>query len=626
MVFNSLNDFVLKLESKGELIRIKERVSPELEITEITDRVSKSKTNNKALLFENTGTGFPVLINMLGSESRMSEAIYCENLNHPVDEIENLVKEIVKPADNFIGKLKILPKLNTIAAWMPKVSGSKNARCQQNICMEPDLGIFPVLKCWPEDGGKFITLPVVITKDPETGIRNAGMYRMQIFNKNTTGMHWHKHKVGARHFNYYRNNKLKMPVSVILGGDPVYTYSATAPLPDNIDEFILAGFLRKKSVRMVKCLTNDLEVPADADIVIEGYIDPAEDLILEGPFGDHTGFYSLADYYPVFHVTCICYANNAIYPATIVGVPPQEDAFIGKATERLFIAPLKMSLLPELLDIKLPFEGVAHNIILVKIRKQFDEQAYKVMNTILGAGQMMFSKFVVVMNEYTDIHDYYSVMKLISGNVRVEKDVYISKGVSDILDHSSDMAGISGKLMIDASFDNVGKINKPEIRIGDILEKFSDIKQINDSLIIHDISLAVISVSKKNDVKIIDLIKRIFIEGYINDLKFVVIVDEVVDVSDLSIVAWIVGNNTDPSRDCFKYVSDHGSTLVIDGTVKTSENDNFRRDWPNVVLMDEITIEKTDSVWNQLGIGEFIESPSLKLIKLVKNKGAINKS
>ncbi|GAG53587.1 unnamed protein product, partial [marine sediment metagenome] len=388
-----MKHFINILEENNELVRIKEYVNPELEITEITDRVSKSNGGGKALLFENTGTTFPVLINAMGSYNRVCLALGTNDLDRIGEEIETIFRQLTKPRESMWGKIKLLPLLKALGSWMPKVISGKG-KCQEVIHKPPDLSILPVLKCWPEDGGRFITLPMVITRDPQNSTRNVGMYRMQLFDKTTTGMHWHPHKTGARHYYQYKAIGKKMPVAVALGGDPVLAYSATAPLPDNIDEYMLAGFIRKRKVNMVKCLTNDLEVPAEADIIIEGYIDPEEELAWEGPFGDHTGFYSLPDWFPKFHVTCITHKKNAVYPATIVGIPPQEDAWIIKATERIFLTPMKLTMIPEILDMEMPPEGIAHNLTVIKINKTFQGQAQKVMNTIWGAGQMMFTKIL----------------------------------------------------------------------------------------------------------------------------------------------------------------------------------------------------------------------------------------
>ena len=405
MAYKSLSQFIDYLEKEDELIRIKEYVDPELQITEIVDRLSKSENGGKAILFENTGTDFPVLINAMGSQKRMCMSLGVETLDDFGKEIENLFTDLTGPKTSIFDKLKLLPSLSKISSLMPK-SISGKTKSQKIIIENPNLSKLPVLKCWPEDGGPFITLPMVITKDPVSGIRNVGMYRMQIFDKNLTGMHWHKHKVGARHFDEYRKLGKKMPVAVALGGDPAYTYAATAPVPDNVDEFLLAGFLRKQKVELVKCIIQDIEVPADADIITEGYIDPQEDFIWEGPFGDHPGFYSLADWYPKLHVTCITHRKNAIYPATIVGVPPMEDAWIGKATERIFLAPIRLAMLPEIIDYSLPFEGVAHNMTVVKIHKTYPGQALKVMNAMWGDDQMMFNKIMIFVDQDIDIHNY----------------------------------------------------------------------------------------------------------------------------------------------------------------------------------------------------------------------------
>jgi 4-hydroxy-3-polyprenylbenzoate decarboxylase len=320
MSYSGLKDFIDDLERNGEIHRIGTFVDPLLEISEITDRISKS--GGKALLFGNNGTQFPVLINAFGSAKRMSMAIGRNDLQEAGKEIEKIFTSLSDNSGGLIRKISGLPKLIRLSGLLPGKINRKG-KCQQVIHNDPDLGILPVLKCWPYDGNRFITLPMVHTVHPETGKTNVGMYRMQILDNKSTGMHWQLHKTGAAHFEAWKKSGKRMPVSVALGGDPVYTYAATAPLPENIDEYILAGFLRKKKVKLVKCLTNNLYVPADADIIIEGYVDPSEELIWEGPFGDHTGFYSLADWYPRFHVTCITHSRDAVYPATIVGVPPQ---------------------------------------------------------------------------------------------------------------------------------------------------------------------------------------------------------------------------------------------------------------------------------------------------------------
>jgi len=413
----NLQSYITNIEKTGELIRIKEFVNPVLEMAEIADRMAKSPKGGKALFFENTGTDFPVLMNMMGSEQRMCRVLGVTNYGDIRERIDKLFNTLLSPKQGLWDKLKLLPTLNQAAQWMPRMVRKRGA-CQDVVMKDPQLSKLPILKCWPHDGGRFITLPMVHTKDPVTGIRNVGMYRMQVFSDTTTGMHWHKHKTGARHFNEFKEMvkgkryKVKgkkeenispfhpspltrFPVAVALGGDPVYSYCATAPMPDNMDEYLLAGFLRNKAVELVPCLTQPLEVPADADFVIEGYIDADEPLVIEGPFGDHTGFYSLEDEYPLFHVTAITHRRDAVYPATVVGIPPQEDAYIGQASEKIFLSPVRFAIAPEVRDIHIPFEGVGHNIVLVKINQQYQGQAIKVAHALWGAGQMMFNKIMI---------------------------------------------------------------------------------------------------------------------------------------------------------------------------------------------------------------------------------------
>ncbi len=638
MAYNSLEEFVLKLEKEGELIRIKEKVSTDLEITEITDRISKQEGGGKALLFENNGTDFPVLINALGSLKRINLVFDTNKLEDIAARIEELFKEMASPKEGLMSKLKFLPTLNSVASWMPKTIKTKGAPCQEVIDNHPDLSILPVLKCWPHDGGKFITFPMVHTKDPITGIRNVGMYRMQVFDKNLTGMHWHKHKTGARHYDEYKKLGKKMPIAVALGGDPIYTYSATAPLPDNIDEYLLAGFLRHKKVELVKCITQDIEVPIDADFVIEGYVDPQEDLIWEGPFGDHTGFYSLADWYPRFHVTCITHKQNAIYPTTVVGVPPQEDAYIGKATERIFLAPMKLAMIPELMDMVLPEEGVAHNLTIVKINKTFAGQAIKVMNAMWGAGQMMFNKVLVVIDQNIEISNYNDLAKCISENTDPQVDIHFSKGPLDVLDHASSKFAFGSKMGIDAT----GKYPE-ELRTNEkfgfnpyaitlnkeaILTQFPEIVDMNTKLISSGILAVLISIkaSAKNNIK--ELAEKLVSNPEFAFIKFIILLDEMVNTNDYSQMAWISTGNLEPLRDSFIFENKHNkdiSHIIINATAKTKEADNFERSWPNIVTMNDETILKVNEMWSRLGLGilDVIESPSLKFKHFVKTESAV---
>ncbi|MBB6624701.1 menaquinone biosynthesis decarboxylase [Clostridium gasigenes] len=446
MSFKDLQTFIKELENKGELKRVTVEVDADLEITEITDRVSKGY--GPALLFENVkGSKYPVLINAMGTYERMAMALGVEKIN----DIGNDIEEFIDMA-NYMGimnKIKSIPRLSRMAAILPIKLPIKGA-CQQVINHEPDLTELPILKCWPEDGGKFITLPLVITKDPETGIQNMGMYRMQVYDENTTGMHWHWHKDGREIYEQYKKKGGKMPISVVLGCDPAITYAATAPLPKMVDEMMFAGFLRKMPINMVKSITNEIYVPADAEFVIEGYVDVNEELKREGPFGDHTGYYSLADDYPVFHVTCITHKKKPVYPTTIVGKPPMEDCYMGKATERIFLPLLKM-MNPEIVDINFPLEGVFHSCVIVSIKKSFPGHARKIMNALWGMGQMMYTKMIIIVDEDIDPQDVSTVAWKVFNNIDAKRDVVISEGPLDALDHAAATAFYGSRMGIDAT-------------------------------------------------------------------------------------------------------------------------------------------------------------------------------
>ena len=630
MAFKNLREFIQLLESKGELVRIKEYVNPHLEITEITDRVSKQQ--GPALLFENTGYPFPLLINAMGTEKRMAMALSVEKLDDIGEEIEQLFKNLSTPRQGLMDKLKLLPQLGEIGSWMPVTKSGRGA-CQEVIMQNPDITQFPVLTCWPEDGGPFITLPIIHTRDPLTQTRNVGLYRMQVFGPKLTAMHWHRHKVSARHFNEYKKLGKLMPVVVALGGDPVYTYAATAPLPDGVDEYLLAGFLRKKKVELVQCITQDAQVPADADIVIEGYIDPQEDFILEGPFGDHTGYYSLADYYPKFHITAITHRKDAVYPATIVGIPPQEDAWIGKATERIFLAPVKMTLGPEILDMNMPVEGVFHNLLVVKIKKEYPGQALKVMNALWGAGQMMFTKMIVIVDETVNIHNMLELAQYVSQNTDPTQDLVFSQGPVDVLDHSCSRMAFGGKMGIDATkklpeelpkngnnahMPSVTSLNKEAIQ-----ELFSEVKDINDSLLALGISAVFISVEKNKKYHIEELNKKLFALQEFSTVQFILYLEHTVDIKDIADAIWRFSNNIDPKRDHYPIRMENGKHMGLDGTRKTKEFDDFDRDWPNILASDEKTIQRIDEIWPKLGLGDAYPSPSIKYRKQLYKGGAV---
>ena len=464
--YSDLREYLAEIEAAGELIRIKAEVSSELEITEITDRVSKSLgSENKALLFENVlGYEIPVLINLMGSHKRLEMGLGVGDNSRGYDAIGDRIRSLIKPELPFTLKDKIdkLLELSELRHIIPK-KVSKGA-CQEVVILAEDshsvkgregqklLDKLPILKCWPEDGGPFITLTSVFTKDPDKlgAGRNVGMYRLQKFNDITTGMHWHKHHDGASNYSKTLKEGKRMEIAIAIGNDPVIPYCATAPLPPGIDEMLLAGFIRNKPVELVKCKTIDIEVPASSEIVLEGYIDLKEDLVTEGPFGDHTGFYSLADLYPKFHLTALTHRKDPIYVTTIVGIPPQEDCYLGKATERIFL-PLLQLVCPEILDMSLPWEGVFHNCALIRIKKKYAGHAFKIMNTIWGTGQLAWTKYVIVFDEDVDVQNYSLAAMHALGNTEPQRDFLFSKGPLDILDHASQIQGFGSKVGIDAT-------------------------------------------------------------------------------------------------------------------------------------------------------------------------------
>jgi len=447
MAYSDLREFIAALEKDKQLKRVSVEVDPLLEITEFADRAVKS--GGPALLFEKpAGSSVPVLINAFASERRMQIALEVDS----VEEVAGRISEYLemRMPEGLIGKLKMLPKLAEMGAFFPKMVSDGD--CKDVIHRDKfSLDEFPILKCWPDDAGRFITLPMVFSKNPDTGKRNCGCYRLQVFDGRTTGMHWQTHKQGAEHHRRLlkEGKQSRMDVAVAIGSDPATMYSAILPLPPDLDEMMIAGFLRGKPVEMVKCETSDLEVPANAEIVLEGYVELGE-LRREGPFGDHTGFYSLADDYPVFHITCITHRKKPIYATTIVGPPPMEDFYMGKAIERIFL-PLMRLQLPEIRDICMPAEGIFHNLILVSIRKSYPLHARKVMHAIWGLGQAMFSKVIVVVDEDVDVQNVSEVAWKALNNIDPERDIQFVLGPVDSLDHASRLANYGSKMGIDAT-------------------------------------------------------------------------------------------------------------------------------------------------------------------------------
>jgi len=455
MALDNVRAFLGVIDAAGQLARVTRPVSVDKEMTEIADRCMKSPEGGPALLFEcptllaGGASPYAVAVNLFGSERRMALALGVERLDDVGERIAELLN--LKVPEGLLGKLAMLPKLAEVAKFPPKTIGGR-APCQELVLQgsDIDLSCFPVPVCWPEDGGPYITLPGVITRDPKTGVRNVGMYRIQVLGKADLAMHWQRHKVGAAHWRAIAERDETMPVAIALGGDPASIYAASAPLPPTIDEFLFAGFLRKEPVRLAKAVTCDLEVPAEAEIVIEGFIDLHEDLVLEGPFGDHTGFYSLADYYPKVHVTAITMRPEPVWPHTIVGRPPMEDYWLGHATERIFLPLLKLTL-PEIVDLHMPAEGIFHNLVFVSIDKQFPGQAYKVMNGLWGQGLMALAKVIVVLDKEVNVRDPKEAWWVALNHIDPERDVRFSMGPIDVLDHSSRGFTYGSKMGIDAT-------------------------------------------------------------------------------------------------------------------------------------------------------------------------------
>jgi 4-hydroxy-3-polyprenylbenzoate decarboxylase len=489
LAYDDLRDWIARLDRAGELKRIREEVDPILEIAEITDRASKlgNKSGGPALLFERV-KGYPgasVLMNQFGSRRRMEMALETDSLDSIAGRIQALLE--MKSPEGLLGKLKMLPTLAEAGKYFPKVIPARQAACKEVVLRDKFSVLeFPVLQCWPMDGGRFITLPLVITKDPRHGKRNMGMYRMQVYDGQTTGMHWQRQKVAAEHFRERLRQAAgeaasaqidimartaggsvrlgnagmpavttaelrgeRMEVAVAIGADPATTFSAIVPAPPEVEEYIIAGFLRQSPVELVQCETVDLQVPAHAEIVLEGYVELGE-LRSEGPFGDHTGFYTLPDDYPVFHITCITHRKDPIYASTIVGKPPMEDAWMGLAVERIFLPLIRLSA-PEIVDICLPPEAVFHNLMIVSIRKSYAGQARKAMSAIWSLGQAMFTKCIIVVDEDCDVHDMAEVTLRVANNIDPERDIQFTMGPIDSLDHASRLPNYGSKMGIDAT-------------------------------------------------------------------------------------------------------------------------------------------------------------------------------
>jgi len=604
MAYHSLTEFIEQLETDNELVRIKEPVSPILEIAEITDRVSKQSGGGKALLFENVeGSSMPVLINAFGSTKRMNAALGVHNIEKIARDIDKYLK--VAPPTTLMDKVKLLPMLLEAAAFPPKMVSEKQAPCQEVVLTgdDVDLGEIPVLQCWPDDAGRFITFPIVVNRSADRKLRNVGLYRMQIYDKKTTGMHWHIHKDGAHFFHDYRKQNKIMDCAVAIGADPTVCYSASAPLPYGIDEFLLAGFIRKTPVPLVKCKTVDLEVPATSEIILEGFIDPSE-MRLEGPFGDHTGYYSQDGDYPVFHITAITHRRNPIYLTTIVGKPPQEDFYLGRATERIFL-PLMRTQLPEIIDMDMPAEGVFHNLVIVSIDKRFPMQARRLMNALWGMGQMSFVKTIIVVDQSIDVHDHGKIIDLLLNRVDLKRDLFYSEGILDVLNHASDRALYGSKLGIDATdkiegeegFDSepdptvTGVLPTPKA----ILENFTEL--ISCKIIEREDRqrVAFATLDKKCPHQGRGVIEKFMSNREYSSITVLIILEGHEDVNDISTVLWKLLNNIDPKRDIHYFEN----RLAIDVTRKTGEQ-GFLQDWPDEIKMSDEIKKKVNEKWKKL--------------------------
>jgi 4-hydroxy-3-polyprenylbenzoate decarboxylase len=607
--YKNLQEFVAALERQGELLRIQAPVSAELEITQVTDLACKSPEGGKALLFENvSGSAFPVLTNAFGSDRRVCMALGVPDLDTLAARVRRFIE--LEPPQSLRDALKLLPMGFDLLSLLPRKQ--RTAPCQEVVHRGSDVDLFrlPVLKCWPADGGPFITLPVVITRSLESGKRNAGMYRLQIYDRTTTGMHWHIHKDGSHFFSEYRRAHQPMPVAVAIGADPATIYAATAPLPRGLDEIMLAGFIRRRSVPMARCLTVDLEVPAEAEFVLEGYVDPDERRV-EGPFGDHTGYYSLTDEYPVFHVTAITHRRDPIYATTVVGRPPMEDCYLARATERIFL-PLLNTLLPEVRDFWMPWEGVFHNLTVVAIAKEYPGHARRVMSALWGQGQMSFCKMLVVVDAGTDFRRPREVLETILNTVDLESDLYITEGILDVLDHSAPDPLFGGKLGIDATRRSPGERPRGAVRpdfpgvdpetvagaLGDISPYLENFHVPSPGTRNRPL---LVSLKKDGTICARNLAGRLLRHPDLAAFSIILLYDEPVDLRDASLVLWKVFNNVDPKRDVVR----EQDRIVIDATRKGPE-DGHHRPWPDDIVMHPEIVERVRRRAEELGIAAFL--------------------
>ncbi|MER3479974.1 MAG: menaquinone biosynthesis decarboxylase [Meiothermus sp.] len=599
-MYKNLQAYLADLERRGELVRVREPVSAELEITEIADRLVKA--GGPAVLFENVeGKGYPLVIGLYGTALRTARALGVTHLDALAEKVSKLL-DINPGKGGLKAVFSLLPKLGELKGFFPR--RVSRAPVQEVVLRGDavDLSRLPVLKCWPLDGGPFVTLPLVITKDPSApgggaGELNLGMYRMQVLDRRSTAMHWQLHKVGRRHFDRAKELGKRLEVAVALGGDPILTYAATAPIPPipGVSEFNLAGFLRGAPLELARGVTVDLPVPAEAEFILEGYIDPAEDPVVEGPFGDHTGFYTLEDLYPRFHVTAITHRKNAVYPATIVGRPPMEDAYLIEASERLFL-PAARLILPEIADYHMPPAGIAHNWVNVAIEKRYPGQAYKVANGLFGLGQMMFAKVIVVLDQGSPLKPGFSALLEALKHALPGRDTLVSRGPMDVLDHSSRAMGYGGKLIIDAT----RKLQEEggEVPFSPLAHR--DLPTLPGVWQAQWPGVWAATFEKGGAGQARALAARLLSTPQSAGIRLLLLTDADTRLEPDELL-WAVLNNIDPERDAWVMPGASGPVLVLDGTRKLAE-EGFARAWPQKITMSPEVVRRVDERWERLGL------------------------
>ncbi|MGD8266739.1 MAG: menaquinone biosynthesis decarboxylase [Desulfobacterales bacterium] len=597
--YKSLGEFIAALERSGELKRVRRTVSAHLEISRLTDAESKSPAGGRALFFEKVAdSAFPAATNLFGSPRRIAMALGVRHIDQLGERVRGLME--LSPPGSFRDMLGLLPTALSVTRFFPRRFRGQTPPCQEVVLQgeDVDLGRLPVLHCWPKDAGPFVTLPLVFTRSLTTGARNVGMYRLQVFDRNTTGMHWHIHKDGSHYYNEYRRAGRRMPVAVAIGADPATIYAATAPLPRNLDEMMLAGFIRNRPVTMARCLTVNMEVPAEAEFVLEGYVEPDE-LRREGPFGDHTGYYSLADDYPVFHVTAITHRRAPVYCATLVGRPPMEDCYLAKATERLFL-PLLQTAFPEIEDYWLPWEGVFHNIVVVAIDKAYPLHAQQVMSGLWGQGQMSFCKVIVVVDRDVNPQDPTQVLTRLLTQLDVSADLTLTRGVLDVLDHSSPTPIHGSKLGVDLTARVAGEAPRNETQApaarstlppGELARKVQTrvpgvvgLRLFPDEklpLPENACRIVMVTVEKPGDRAGKDYARRLLALEALSTFKLILLYDADIDLEDNSLILWKLFNNTDPGRD----LHFAEARCVVDACRKDTA-DGHLREWPAELTFD----------------------------------------